>query len=70
MNSLRTQKISDEYVPCRLISNGSRGTGGVLTNGCILGLFDLEEDDEEEEDNDDDSDDDKESLEENETDEE
>lgn len=30
----------------RLVVNGSRGIGGVITNGNILGLFDLEEDEE------------------------
>ena len=53
VKDLNTQSKLDER-SFRLIRNGSKGKCGVLTNGCILGLVDLDDDEDYEDDDDDD----------------
>lgn len=50
----------------RLVVNGSRGIGGILTNGNMLGLYDLEEDEEADDDSDEEMDSDEDDDEEEE----
>lgn len=59
LNTVNKKKSKTNLVHRRLVVSGSRGICGVMTDGSILSLFDLEEDEEaEESDNNDEEDDD------------